>query len=913
MLKLTRNFSKFLLLLFLQFPILIFTSELTRCCSGGSRHFKETNSCHAIRSEGSSITCSRTASICCLRAMLDNSCILGLKNAQEFEYCPADKNELGAAIKKECCDCCLLAKDLTDRGEKCVAPIGFSTPCLSSFNKCCGNTTSNNIFEKNMEKEETRLNKISKNNQKDRCKNSKCEHFCNDRRDDEVECSCKPGYDLAPDGFTCIDMLEKINKNDISVTNLKYEKRENFYNKNCSTGFIANPFGRCVDINECDTFFHVCFLPNTQCLNVPGSYSCVCLPGYYWSDIGNACLDIDECLLLLDDCLESQRCLNTPGSFKCIRTLSCGTGYALDSETELCMDVDECNLGSHDCGAMYTCRNIQGSYRCDPKKCASDEVMNPKTGECVSITCPLGYLAKESKCQDINECLTPGVCKPYEECINTPGSYRCQEVGNLCEPGTRVDKHTGFCQDIDECSEGTHTCGSQECINTVGSYKCICKAGYEFNKTSLLCEDINECEKYKGHVCSLHAVCENTIGSFKCHCNPGYESAGDGKNCVDVDECSLGIGNCQQRCINTPGSFQCVCDRGYQLKSDNTTCEDIDECASYANTGNELCMGGCVNTIGSFKCNCPPGYSVMEDGIVCKDIDECAEKKCPKDNICVNTLGSYKCHKIKCPRNYYHDKHNKNRCLRSNDACRGLSTSQCKKIPLHITWQYMAIPKHVNISLSRTSIILFSLKGPSNANNHVQYELNVKDVLTDKEHVIPAVRSNFLIQKGNHINSAVVSLRDSLDGPQEIHLEMVLRLSVNNNFQQIHIEQGYSCLKRCYQNDIGCKVNNTLEILYQFRSIPTITHLPSYGIEVAKIGSRFSPPYTVEYILETANRDYFTIEQHNFWGILKIIKPIRGKQQIEIKIHIYAKSRSQILMGHTIAIIYLNIDDYRLH
>lgn len=127
------------------------------------------------------------------------------------------------------------------------------------------------------------------------------------------------------------------------------------------------------------------------------------------------------------------------------------------------------------------------------------------------------------------------------------------------------------------------------------------------------------------------------------------------------------------------------------------------------------------------------------------------------------------------------------RCLRSNDACRGLSTTQCKKIPLHITWQYMAIPKHVNISSSRTSIILFSLKGPSNANNHVQYELNVKEVLTDKEHVIPAVRSNFLIQKGNHINSAVVSLRDSLDGPQEIHLEMVLRLSINNNFQQMYV------------------------------------------------------------------------------------------------------------------------------
>lgn len=55
------------------------------------------------------------------------------------------------------------------------------------------------------------------------------------------------------------------------------------------------------------------------------------------TNITNTFKDIDECLLLVDECLESQRCLNTPGSYKCIRTLSCGTGYAMDSETEQCV------------------------------------------------------------------------------------------------------------------------------------------------------------------------------------------------------------------------------------------------------------------------------------------------------------------------------------------------------------------------------------------------------------------------------------------------------------------------------------------------------------------------------------------------------------------------------------------------
>lgn len=48
--------------------------------------------------------------------------------------------------------------------------------------------------------------------------------------------------------------------------------------------------------------------------------------------------------------------------------------------------------------------------------------------------------------------------------------------------------------------------------------------------------------------------------------------------------------------------------------------------------------------------------------------------------------------------------------------------------------------------------------------------------------VLPAVRSNFLLQKGDERNSAVIALRDSLDGPQEVHLELVLRLSNDGRF-----------------------------------------------------------------------------------------------------------------------------------
>uniref|UniRef100_A0A1I7V5A2 Fibulin-1 n=1 Tax=Loa loa TaxID=7209 RepID=A0A1I7V5A2_LOALO len=556
----------------------------------------------------------------------------------------------------------------------------------------------------------------------------------------------------------------------------------------CRDGWDLSPSGHCIDINECDTRDSVCLLPNSLCLNTPGSFSCVCLPGFYWSVVGSVCVDIDECLLLADDCSESQRCLNTPGSFKCIRTLSCGTGYALNSDTEQCIDVDECNLGSHDCGPLYQCRNTQGSYRCDPKKCAEGELMNPRTGECTSIDCPIGYKPIHGRCEDVNECETAGRCALFEECINTPGSFLCQERGNLCANGYRMDRDTGFCVDINECSDGTHFCGDKQCINLLGSYKCRCSAGFEFNDTTKRCEDVDECKKFAGHVCSLHATCENTYGSFKCHCKDGFHIAKDARNCEDIDECSLGTANCAQKCINIPGSYQCICEHGYRLGTDGITCEDIDECTLWAGSDDDLCMGSCINTPGSYRCQCPAGYEIQEDGRTCKDIDECAKGECQgSDQICVNTLGSFKCHVIRCPSNYVHDKNYKNRCNRLSHLCESLTEEACKNYAIRISWEFTSIPRQEPISSRRTSITLFTVRGPTSPSSSVQFELKLKSATPEKFYVLPAVRSNFLLQKSEEKNGAIIALRDSLDGPQEVILELILRLSIDGVFQSKYI------------------------------------------------------------------------------------------------------------------------------
>ncbi|ETN71406.1 calcium binding EGF domain protein, partial [Necator americanus] len=79
------------------------------------------------------------------------------------------------------------------------------------------------------------------------------------------------------------------------------------------------------------------------------------------------------------------------------------------------------------------------------------------------------------------------------------------------------------------------------------------------------CEDVDECEKFAGHVCDLSAECKNTIGSFICKCKEGFELATDGRRCEDINECERGTAQCEQKCINIPGSYQCICDRGYTV------------------------------------------------------------------------------------------------------------------------------------------------------------------------------------------------------------------------------------------------------------------------------------------------------------------------------------------------------------
>ncbi|XP_028407866.1 cysteine-rich with EGF-like domain protein 2-B isoform X2 [Dendronephthya gigantea] len=161
--------------------------------------------------------------------------------------------------------------------------------------------------------------------------------------------------------------------------------------------------------------------------------------------------------------------------------------------------------------------------------------------------------SEEHGCTDKDECSSGDVCASSNYCVNTPGSYKCEECDKSCEenctgPGNKacLACKTGYtmienegCKDDDECSDGKVTCeDGKYCSNNPGSYACL------------------ECDK----ACSQCAG----PGTEKCSaCNSGFELTD--KGCEDVDECKntkLCPGE-NEHCKNMAGFYSCKCDSGF--------------------------------------------------------------------------------------------------------------------------------------------------------------------------------------------------------------------------------------------------------------------------------------------------------------------------------------------------------------
>lgn len=448
---------------------------------------------------------------------------------------------------------------------------------------------------------------------------------------------------------------------------------------NCPMGYHFVRFSfQCEDIDECRIGQHQCNLTRTKCVNFPGSYSCVTLPGYglrndtlMYRNVTNErnkskfnpscmegfemndelgiCEDINECKQLNSPCPSMSICHNLIGRFEC----HCKIGFEQNPETKQCEDVDECRIGLHACYGNLRCRNTIGSYECSMNMINDNETLDKikllneqRQTETTTTTTTMSGNINE---RDVR-------CKPNERIIN----------GN-CHP---IDCGTGFfynstesrCQDVNECLDQRPPCSSiQKCTNTIGSYRCTvrCDPGYRSVANGNGCEDLDECS-IGAYRCPPNQVCKNIPGGYVCQCAPGYHIQ-YGK-CVDVDECkssndSICNDHRTEKCINTPGSYRCECKEGFvhrQLSNGRMYCSDIDECAD---SSINRCDHTCYNYEGSYKCSCKSGYQLQSDGRTCLDIDECMQSIIDSSNNrsdlcyyeCVNVPGSFRC---RCPPGY---------------------------------------------------------------------------------------------------------------------------------------------------------------------------------------------------------------------------------------------------------------------
>jgi alpha-tubulin suppressor-like RCC1 family protein len=181
-------------------------------------------------------------------------------------------------------------------------------------------------------------------------------------------CGCDPGDPAEVDGLCGAAYYDR-------------EKDE----WSCRSGFqlIPDTAAVCEDVNECKT--DVCGGGNERCVNLVGSYDCLCLSGYKRDD-ADACVDIDECdpASGVNACA-TDTCHNVDGSYECCAAVDeddkclcaedggecpvCPAGtVALDDSGLKCDTITAVSAGGdHTCVVSHTgrvfCWGWNGGYK----------------------------------------------------------------------------------------------------------------------------------------------------------------------------------------------------------------------------------------------------------------------------------------------------------------------------------------------------------------------------------------------------------------------------------------------------------------------------------------------------------------------------------------------------------------------
>ncbi|KAF6131299.1 latent transforming growth factor beta binding protein 2 [Phyllostomus discolor] len=336
------------------------------------------------------------------------------------------------------------------------------------------------------------------------------------------------------------------------------------------------------------------------------------------------------------------------------------------------------------CGSVGAFWGVTLCAPCPPRP-ASPVIENGQ------LECPQGYKRLNlTHCQDINECLTLGLCAD-SECVNTRGSYLC-----TCRPGLMLDPSRSRCVSDKAVSMqqglcyralelGTCTLPLSQritkqicCCSRVGkawgsecetcpppgteSFREICPAGHGYTYSSsdirLTVRKAEQEElarpsrehrpKSQGTLtrpAERHPLRAVTSTWQEAETIPDKGDSQAGQVTAGVAQVPAGVpGHATGRPmpplpgpgIPGPREEEPVTTPANVLVTPGPP--DINRCAT------NICgPGTCVNLPDGYRCLCSPGYRLHPSQAYCTDDNECLRDPCLGKGRCVNHVGSYSC------------------------------------------------------------------------------------------------------------------------------------------------------------------------------------------------------------------------------------------------------------------------------